>query len=136
MSFAHSILGSYTPSVQYFKTTTPASISAYPSSSTNFESYNYSWCGGIHCVAFNVMTTPDSAKGGQVTLFVMYLNSSQPCYTNFVLPLALDTLGNIETNNTSYPVNIPSCNGSQPISLTATVTGDPDSASGYTITIQ
>lgn len=136
MSFASSILGSYTPSIQYFKVTSPTTVlTFFPTYSTNFLTDDGASC-GIQCTAFDMLTTPDSAKGGQMTIEISSNNNTPACYTNFVLPLTVDTQGNIETNNTSYQIKMPSLCKMTPNTFTATVAGDPDSTNGYTISIQ
>ncbi len=89
---------------------------------------------GTGCAADTIITTPNSSQGGKFTYFIVPRTGQFACITKIVLPLTVDALGNVETNDTSYQTpNNPACS---PSSYTATVTGDPTSASGYTITIQ
>lgn len=133
--FANSILGSYTPTYQYFKLTYPSDVTK----STGFILYitsdnflaNMNRLGQM-CSYVALSTTPTSSEGGTVT-FQLAVGGTGTCTANLVLPLKLDEEGNIETNNTSYTLNVSGCNVS---TLTATVTGNPDSSSGYKITIK
>lgn len=132
LSFANSILGSYTPTYQDFKFTYPTSVSnviAIPNS--NFLIFGNSVCGNQKlCIL--LATTPDSEQGGTITITVSVGTTYPTCNGSFTMPLTIDAKGNIETSNTSYPININGCNVS---TLTGTVTGNPDSTSSYKITI-
>lgn len=132
MSFASSILGSFVPTYQYFKVTYPNSVAGIsPSISKNFFLAGDASC-GAECSSFVINTSPDSSKSGKITILIQ-MNGLGNLSGNLVLPLTVDTKGNVETPNTSYKVQI---NLSSASSLTATVTGNPESTSGYTILIQ
>lgn len=136
--FASTILGSYTPTIQYFKINyQPSSLffTAPSDGILNFMIIGWTYS-NQDSVSFDLFTTPDSSKSGQITITIM--TSKHLCSANLVLPLNVDNKGNIETNDTSYPLKLTDCNNNsnKTINLTGTVTGDPDSTNGYTITIQ
>lgn len=132
MCFGSSILGSFAPTYQYFKVIYSNSIENITlNASSKFMQSGNASCGS-GCSATDIITTPKSSKGGSLTIYIS--TSVNICQTQLVLPLTIDANGNVETNDTSYqaPLNS-SCT---PSSFTATVSGDPESPSGYLITIK
>src|SRR4051812_43828174 len=78
LSFANSILGSYTPTYQYFKITHPPSVTLYNvGPNSNFIMNGLSSC-SHNCMIFSLATTPDSEQGGTMNISVS-VNSNSTC---------------------------------------------------------